>query len=114
MDGWAETICSDVISGHSTRCASSLIPIGSTRWTTYHWWMKSDAVYWRRRASEEYLAANNAGPSVAFRAHRAMAVRYSELADTIEAEEQSLDATAESATEPATETDLAQRVTLWV
>lgn len=75
--------------------------------------MESDATYFRRRASEEYLAANYAGPSVAFRAHREMADRFADLADAIEAEEQGLDANAVNASERAAEPEL-ERATLWV
>ena len=76
--------------------------------------MESDAVYFRRRASEEYLAAKCAGPSVASRAHREIADRYVELARAIEAEERKLGTTACYAFDAATEAEVKQRVTLWV
>ena len=76
--------------------------------------MESDVIYFRRRASEEYIAANCAGPSVALRAHREMAKRFTDLADAIEAEEQKLDKASDSAFDFAADADLSQRATLWV
>jgi hypothetical protein len=76
--------------------------------------MESDVIYFRRRASEEYIAANGAGPSVALRAHREIADRFTDLADAIEAEERKLDTAADSAFDFANVADLNQRATLWV
>ena len=46
--------------------------------------METDLAYFRRRASEEQLAAADAETSEAFQAHDALAARYEELALAIE------------------------------
>jgi hypothetical protein len=77
--------------------------------------MESDVIYFRRRADEEYLAANYAGPFVAFRAHRELAARFTDLADAIEAAERSFDAKTDDAPGSAAEAEHEQqRATLWV
>jgi hypothetical protein len=76
--------------------------------------MESDVIYFRRRASEEYIAASCAGPSAALRAHREIADRFTDLADAIEAEERKLDKAADSVFDFAADAELNQRATLWV
>ncbi|MCH8616679.1 hypothetical protein LZ016_11285 [Sphingomonas sp. SM33] len=51
--------------------------------------MESDAVYFRRRASEENLAAIRADHPRARKAHLELAGRYDDLADAIDEQERS-------------------------
>ena len=78
--------------------------------------MESDASYFRRRAEEEYLAANDAGPSSAFRAHRELAARYIDFAEAIECCERELDQDLDqTATHEAdADTQPREHATLWL
>jgi hypothetical protein len=53
--------------------------------------METDVAYFRRRASEEHVAATAAGHPQARRAHVDMAKRYENLARAIEVKEDQLD-----------------------
>ena len=74
--------------------------------------METDAEYFRRRASEEFLAAKETGHPGARRAHREMAARFEDLADAIAARERYGREGRRSKGESASRR--AERVTLWL
>ena len=80
----------------------------------YSLWMESDTAYFRRRATEEHIAAAHADSSEAFQAHHALAGRYEELALAIETRVRAcgLEATGEAS--PDTDAQPQTRASMWL
>jgi hypothetical protein len=78
--------------------------------------MESDAAYFRRRASEEYVACASAAHSAARRSHLELGRRYEDLAWAIDAQEHRLGINPRSAAEDNAEASHhePQQVAMWL